>query len=316
MKRILTILAACLSLTANAQRSEILLEKNWKFHRGDADGAHQTIYDDNKWQNVTVPHDWAIYGPFSRDNDLQYKAVVENGETKETWKTGRTGGLPYEGVGWYRTTFDASKIGRTTLIFDGAMSEAQVYVNGEEVIFWPYGYSSFHVDVTDYLTADGKNNTLAVRLENRPSSSRWYPGAGLYRNVHVLSTGDVHIPVSGTQLTTPHVKDEFASVSLKIKVENAGDRLLTYSTVIYGPDGKDVTSNSRTVKYLTGRPIEQTFLVEDPQLWSPETPNLYLARTTIKDGDNVLDIYDTRFGIRTALLERGLGGNTVHDDDA
>lgn len=149
-----------------------MLEKNWKFHRGDAENAQSVVYDDAAWQNVSVPHDWAIYGPFSRDNDLQYKAVIENGETKETWKTGRT-----------------------TLIFDGAMSEAHVYVNGEEVIFWPYGYSSFHVDVTDHLTADGKNNTLAVRLENRPSSSRWYPGAGLYRNVHVLTTGEVYVPV-------------------------------------------------------------------------------------------------------------------------
>lgn len=295
------------SFSAFAQRSEVLLEKNWKFHRGDVENAQDVGYDDSSWQNVTVPHDWAIYGPFSRDNDLQYKAVIENGETRATWKTGRTGGLPYEGVGWYRTTFDASRSGRTTLIFDGAMSEAHVYVNGEEVIFWPYGYSSFHVDVTDRLTADGKDNVLAVRLENRPSSSRWYPGAGLYRNVHVLSTGDTYVPVWGTQITTPHVKDDFASVSLKIKVENAGNRLLTYSTVIYGPDGTEVASGKRDVKYLTGRPIEQTFIVEDPHLWSPETPDLYLARTTLKDGETVLDVYDTRFGIRTVefIPEKG-----------
>ena len=307
MKRILTILTALAALTANAQRSEILLEKNWKFHRGEAEGAHHAVYEDNKWQDVTIPHDWAIYGPFSRDNDLQYKAVFENGEEKATWKTGRTGGLPYEGIGWYRTTFNASKTGRTTLIFDGAMSEARVYVNGKEVIFWPYGYSSFHVDVTDNLTDDGQNNVLAVRLENRPSSSRWYPGAGLYRNVHVLSTGEVHVPVWGTQVTTPHVKDDFASVSLKIKVENAGDRLLKFNTVIYGPDGTPVASNVRETKYLTGRPIEQTFIVNDPQLWSPETPALYTARTTLTEGETVLDVYDTRFGIRTVefIPEKG-----------
>ena len=307
MKKILVVISILASFSAFAQRSEVLLEKNWKFHRGDVENAQDVGYDDSSWQNVTVPHDWAIYGPFSRDNDLQYKAVIENGETRATWKTGRTGGLPYEGVGWYRTTFDASRSGRTTLIFDGAMSEAHVYVNGEEVIFWPYGYSSFHVDVTDRLTADGKDNVLAVRLENRPSSSRWYPGAGLYRNVHVLSTGDTYVPVWGTQITTPHVKDDFASVSLKIKVENAGDRLLTYSTVIYGPDGTEVASGKRDVKYLTGRPIEQTFIVEDPHLWSPETPDLYLARTTLKDGETVLDVYDTRFGIRTVefIPEKG-----------
>ena len=307
MKRILMILIALLSVSAYAQRSEILLEKNWKFHYGDADGAQTVVFDDALWQNVTVPHDWAIYGPFSRDNDLQMVAVKENGEEKATWKTGRTGGLPYEGVGWYRTTFNASKSGRTTLIFDGAMSEAHVYVNGEEVIFWPYGYSSFYIDVTDHLTQDGKNNVLAVRLENRPSSSRWYPGAGLYRNVRVLSTGDVYVPVWGTQLTTPHVKDDFASVSLKVKVENAGERLITYSTVIYGPDGQQVAFNERSAKCLTGRPIEQTFIVENPQLWSPETPNLYVAKTTLKEEDVVLDVYETRFGIRTVefISEKG-----------
>ena len=307
MKRILMILIALLSVSAYAQRSEILLEKNWKFHYGDADGAQTVVFDDALWQNVTVPHDWAIYGPFSRDNDLQMVAVKENGEEKATWKTGRTGGLPYEGVGWYRTTFNASKSGRTTLIFDGAMSEAHVYVNGEEVIFWPYGYSSFYIDVTDHLTQDGKNNVLAVRLENRPSSSRWYPGAGLYRNVRVLSTGDIYVPVWGTQLTTPHVKDDFASVSLKVKVENAGERLITYSTVIYGPDGQQVAFNERSAKCLTGRPIEQTFIVENPQLWSPETPNLYVAKTTLKEEDVVLDVYETRFGIRTVefISEKG-----------
>lgn len=299
LRRLFAAVLLVVSFAASAQRSEILLERNWKFHRGDAENAQTVAYDDASWQNVTVPHDWAIYGPFSRDNDLQYKQVVENGETKATWKTGRTGGLPYEGVGWYRTSFDASKSGRTTLIFDGAMSEARVYVNGKEVIFWPYGYSSFHIDVTEHLTADGKNNVLAVRLENRPSSSRWYPGAGLYRNVHVLSTGNTCVPVWGTQITTPHVKEGFASVSLKTKVQNPGDEVLEFQTVIYGPDGKEVSSNTRSVKYQTGRPIEQTFIVEDPQLWSPESPSLYVARTTLKRGEEVLDVYDTRFGIRT-----------------
>ena len=116
MKRLLTALTVLISFTSFAQRSEVLLEKNWKFHRGDVENAQAVVYDDASWQNVTVPHDWAIYGPFSRDNDLQYKAVFENGEEKATWKTGRTGGLPYEGVGWYRTTFNASKMPSSHLI--------------------------------------------------------------------------------------------------------------------------------------------------------------------------------------------------------
>lgn len=302
MKKILLLFLLLIPIPISAQRSEVLLENNWKFNRGEAENAHAVGYDDSSWQSVSIPHDWAIYGPYNRDNDKQNVAVMENGEMKATLKIGRTGGLPYVGVGWYRTSFDASKSGRTTLLFDGAMSEAHVYVNGKEVVFWPYGYSSFYIDVTDYLTSDGKNNLLAVRLENRPRSSRWYPGAGLYRNVHVLSTGDTYIPVWGTHITTPHVKDNFASVLLKINVENAGKRLLTYNTVIYGPDGNEVTSNTRQVEYITGRPIAQTFIVENPQLWSPEMPNLYTARTTLKDGENVLDVYDTRFGIRVVEI--------------
>ena len=119
-------------------------------------------------------------------------AITQNFETEATVKTGRTGGLPYVGVGWYRTSFDVegfSEEKAVSLLFDGAMSEARVWVNGNESTYWAFVYNSFHCDITDLLNADGKNNTLAVRLENRPESSRWYPGAGLYRNVHLITAG-------------------------------------------------------------------------------------------------------------------------------
>lgn len=159
-----------------AQRTEALLEKNWKFTKGDVPEATQTNFDDSKWETVTIPHDWAIFGPFDRNNDLQEVAVTQDLEKQASVKTGRTGGLPYVGVGWYRTAFDAPADKQGTLVFDGAMSEARVYVNGKEACFWPFGYNSFHCDVTGLLNADGKDNVLAVRLENRPQSSRWYPG--------------------------------------------------------------------------------------------------------------------------------------------
>ena len=216
MKKILFISFSCcilFSLMAKAQRIETLLEKNWKFTKGEVAEAMKPEFDDRKWETVTVPHDWAIFGPFDRSNDLQEVAVTQNFEKKASVKTGRTGGLPYVGIGWYRIRFDAPVNQQTTLVFDGAMSEAHVYVNGQEACFWPFGYNSFHCDVTGLLNKDGKNNTLAVRLENKPQSSRWYPGAGLYRNVRVVSTDKVHVPVWGTQLTTPIVKDEFAKVN-------------------------------------------------------------------------------------------------------
>lgn len=168
----------CLSTGLWAQRTELLLEKNWKFTKGDPSGAADSHFSDSKWTKVRVPHDWAIYGPFDRRNDLQQVAVIQNMETEASLKTGRTGGLPYAGIGWYRTTFSVNSGRQTTLIFDGAMSEAQVYVNGKEACRWPYGYNSFYCDVTPLLHADGKDNVLAVRLQNRPQSSRWYHDLG------------------------------------------------------------------------------------------------------------------------------------------
>ena len=279
MRKTILIFSCCafFALAAMAQRTEALLEKNWKFTKGDVPEATQTNFDDSKWETVTIPHDWAIFGPFDRNNDLQEVAVTQDLEKQASVKTGRTGGLPYVGVGWYRTAFDASADKQVTLVFDGAMSEARVYVNGKEACFWPFGYNSFHCDVTGLLNADGKNNVLAVRLENRPQSSRWYPGAGLYRNVRLVTTERVHVPVWGTQLTTPHVSAEYASVRLRTTIRNAGDADVRISTDIIAPDGKIVARKDNSRKINHGQPFEQNFLINAPSLWSPETPYLYKA---------------------------------------
>ena len=158
MKSALTAAFLICSLTLSAQRTETLLEKDWVFHLGEAPGAERCDCDVSSWENVVIPHDWAIKGPFDVNNDLQTVAVTQNFETVASQKTGRTGGLPYVGVGWYRREFDVSPGKKAELVFDGAMSEARVYVNGKEVGFWPYGYSSFHYDITPYLNADGKEN--------------------------------------------------------------------------------------------------------------------------------------------------------------
>lgn len=302
MKNILLFIFSCcalFSLTAMAQRTETLLEKNWKFTKGDPPRAMQTDFDDTQWQAVTIPHDWAIYGPFDRSNDLQEVAVTQNFEKHASVKTGRTGGLPYVGIGWYRTAFDAPAGKQVTLVFDGAMSEARVYVNGREACFWPFGYNSFHCDVTPFLNADGKRNILAVRLENKPQSSRWYPGAGLYRNVRLVATESVHVPVWGTQLTTPHVSADYASVRLLTIVEGVGDRPVRLLTDIISPDGKVVATKDNTRKINHGQPFEQNFLVDAPSLWSPETPYLYKAISRIYVDGKQVDEYTTRFGIRS-----------------
>lgn len=289
----------CLVLNLHAQRSEYLLEKGWKFTKGEVSNAEMPAFNDAKWETVDIPHDWAIFGPFDKNNDLQNVAVTQNFETQASLKTGRTGGLPYVGIGWYRTTFHSTPGKQTTLIFDGAMSEARVFVNGKEACFWPCGYNSFYCDVTSLVNEDGKNSTLAVRLENRPQSSRWYPGAGLYRNVHVVTTEKIYVPVWGTQITTPYVKDEYASVCLRTTILNAEKTELTVVTDIIDADGQVVSTKTNKGVINHGQPFTQNFIVERPKLWSPETPVLYKAVSKIYSGDTLLDTYSTRFGIRT-----------------
>ena len=195
------------------------------------------------------------------------------------------------------------------------MSEARVYVNGKEACFWPFGYNSFHCNVTPFLNKDGKSNTLAVRLENRPQSSRWYPGAGLYRNVHLIVTEKVHVPVWGTQITTPHVSKEFAAVRLQTKIDNAGEKTqIRVETDILDPDGKVVTRKENTSRINHEQPFEQNFIIDAPELWSPESPSLYKAVSKIYADDKLVDTYTTRFGIRSIeyIADKGFYLNGEH----
>lgn len=298
-----------------SSRVETSLKDGWRFHRGEADGAFMPAYDDSGWDKVSVPHDWAITGPFSIENDLQNVQIVQNMETKASLKTGRTGGLPYVGIGWYRTEFSVPDGMTAELLFDGAMSEARVYVNGHEVCFWPYGYSPFHCDVTPYLNKSG-SNVLAVRLENLPFSSRWYPGAGLYRNVHLLCTSaKAHIPVWGTFVSTPSVHKDMASVSLGISLISDKENIdIEYHTDIISPEGEKVASRRSVALYHKGDSHVQKFLVKEPKLWSPEHPYLYKALTRILVDGVVTDEYETRFGIRSVefIPEKGFYLNGEH----
>lgn len=291
MKKV-TWLALVVAFAASAQRDVTTLNEGWQFTKG-------VPTADTKWQTVRVPHDWAIYGPFDRANDLQTVAVEQNGETEKTEKTGRTGGLPFIGKGSYRTTFEVpDTAGRAvTLVFDGAMSNAHVKVNGKEVAFWPYGYNSFYVNLGDNVKPG--ENLLEVDLENFEKASRWYPGAGLYRNVHVVNTSRLHIPTWGTYVTTPKVSKEYASVRLEMKIDGAtkGEKV-TVTTDILDPQGKVVATDT-SIYHAHGQKFAQNFLVNTPELWSHSSPSLYTARTTLSVDGRQLDNYDTRFGIRS-----------------
>lgn len=292
----LAAVALSATFTASAVRSQRSL-KQWDFSR-----------DSLKWDKVTIPHDWAIYGPFDRNNDLQKVTVEQNGETEATWKTGRTGGLPYVGKGYYKTTFElADTTGLSTdLLFDGAMSHARVYVNGKKVAYWPYGYNSFYVNL-DGVARPGVN-TVEVSLENPPESSRWYPGAGLYRNVHLLQTDRVHIPVWGTYLTTPQVSKDYATVRLVTEVSGVEKRgKVNLKTEIKDPQGRTVATAQGDFYAYPGVPFTQNLRVERPDLWSPENPALYTAETTVSRDGRVCDTYSTRFGIRSIEYVAGDG---------
>lgn len=315
------LICICSHASGQETRHETIL-KEWDFRHGhDIEAA-------DGWEKVNVPHDWAIKGPFDRSHDLQTVAVVQNGEDIATEKTGRTGGLPYMGKGSYRRTLEIPEGGlegqRHLLLFDGAMSEAQVYVNGEKVCFWPYGYNSFHIDITENLNEG--TNVLAVMLENRPQSSRWYPGAGLFRKVRHLTMPEVHVPVWGTYITTPYVGKEYASVSVRTEIDGLDENMpVTLRTAIIDPQGRTVAERTDTRRIINGE-IEQILTVETPELWSPETPFLYHAETeiytggsidtdwdmarpaiSISHGSDLCDKVSTRFGIRSIEIRPDKG---------
>ena len=287
-------------------RNEFLLEKGWKFMREDRPEFADPSWDDRRWQTVTVPHDWAIYGPFSEKNDLQSVAISQDGQTEAMAHSGRTGGLPFVGVGWYRTTFEIPSFSegkRVSLLFDGAMSHARVFLNGHEVGYWPYGYNSFYLDVTEAVLP-GRKNTLAVRLENLPESSRWYPGAGLYRNVHVIVTEGAHIPVWGTYITTPTVRESFAKICVRTSIslpEGADPSAYSLTTSVWNPNQQKIVEQTTSLSQLAynGGMVSQEFIVREPTLWSPDMPALYKAEHRLYEGDQLRDLYTTPFGIRS-----------------
>lgn len=295
-----------------AQRTERQLEKGWKFTRLDDAQFARADYNDAKWKNVTVPHDWAIYGPFSIDNDKQNTAIAQDGQTQAMEHAGRTGGLPFVGTGWYRLSFEVPEFKdnkRCTLVFDGAMSHAQVYINGEKAVYWPYGYNTFYVDATPFLKKGAKNE-LAVRLENQNESSRWYPGAGIYRNVHLIVTEDAHVPVWGTQVVTDEIGSDYARISQKTDLEvPAGKSLKNYTLVteIKDATGRVVAQNRCSAESAKAQHYTQQFVVENPQLWTVDTPNLYTSESRIYEGSTLKDTYTTTFGIRQVKLEAGKG---------
>ncbi|MFD0990981.1 beta-galactosidase GalB [Mariniflexile jejuense] len=279
------------------------LDANWKFHKGAIENAFQVNFNDSKWETVTVPHDWAIKGPFDKDIDKQVVAITQNGEKVASEKTGRTGSLPHIGTAWYRNKFTLpknSKNKKIILLFEGAMSEPQVYLNGKKIGEWAYGYSYFYFDVSEVIQ-EGEN-TLAVQLTNEAFASRWYPGAGLYRKVSLIVKNKESINQWGTFITTPFVTSNEAKVNVKTKVSVPNSRLIT---TIFDAEGNKVTTLESSLSF--GNEFDQNIKVDKPKLWSPETPYLYTAVSQLFVDSQLRDEVSTRFGIRDIKYEANKG---------
>ena len=285
---LLTLALATSAITASAQRSTVNL-KTWQFSR-----------DSVNYKPVTIPHDWAINGPFDKKWDLQFVAIVQNGETEKTEKSGRSGALPWIGRGFYKTTVDLKKLPKTAILeFDGAMADPHVYINGKLAGHWAYGYNAFRVDAAPYLKK-GKNE-ISVSLNNREESSRWYPGGGLYRPVQLVTNADAAtINPWGCYFRTESIGDGKAEVSICTNINNV-DKTLSIENQLVDAAGKvvaqfkygDFDAQGNVVKKLT---------VDNAQLWSPETPYLYKLVTRLYRNNRLIDQTQQKVGIRTVRV--------------
>ena len=286
-------------------RSVEELKYDWYFKKDSTVNGASLNLSLKNWQKITIPHDWAIYGPFDKNNDLQTVKILEDGETKTSQKTGRTGGLPHIGTAWYRKelTFNPTdKNKKISVEFEGAMSNAQVYLNNKWIGEWPFGYSSFYFDITENINWKGEN-ILAVKLTNHPESSRWYPGAGIYRKVNLIKTNKQHINHWGTFVQTKSINNNQAQIIITTETTNANG--LELKTVIYDKFGKQVNEISSRIPQ-TGK-NSQNIIVNNPHLWSANNPNLYVTKSFLFDDGKIVDQFETTFGIREINFEPNTG---------
>jgi len=279
--RILLIFLCALPLFAvdavrNAERRQDFND-GWRFLKGDAPGADTPAFHDSSWRALRLPHDWAIEGPFD-----------------SKWNP-HTGGLPISGTGWYRKHFtvaDSLRDRYLSVEFDGAMMNSRVWLNGHELGGRPYGYIGFSFDLTPYLHYGLEENVLAVRLTPEENSSRWYPGAGIYRNVWIEVTGPVHVARWGTYVTTPNVSDASAIVQVKTELRNRGNQetRMVLRTSVVDAVGRQVARQTNDAAIGAGgtQSVATTLAVPRPQRWDIEHPYLYTLVSEVMDGARVV----------------------------
>lgn len=286
------VISACFlfapAITAQADRQVTGFNCDWRFIKGEQPAeAAQADYDDSAWQSVTVPHDWAITGPFNPD---------EHGFAAK---------LPWKGVGWYRKTFalDPADAGRRVYLdFDGVMAFPEVFINGRLAGQWDYGYMSFRVDATDFVKFD-QPNIVAVKVDTRRQGTRWYPGAGIYRKVTLTICDPVHIANWGVFVTTPEIADKQATVAVATTLENHTQNAseVSYRISIKDPKGKVAASEKGQVSVAAGQSgeFEKKLTAGKPVRWDITDPKLYTVQVAIEQDGKTIDSQTVPFGIRT-----------------
>jgi beta-galactosidase len=277
-------------------RQRLSFDEQWRFTRGDPSGAERSNFDDLTWGILNLPHDWSIAGAFSQDNP-----------------SGGGGGYLPGGVGWYRKTFSLAQTDQGKMVsieFDGAYKNCNIWINGHPLGFHPYGYTSFAYDLTPFLIPE--KNVLAVRVDNsQQPDARWYTGSGIYRHTWLVITSPLHVAHWGTYVTAPFVSETRALVSVRTRLRNEGplERSCKLLTEILDADGHVVASNevNHPVAPVQEHEALQFMQVSQPRLWSLEEPYLYRAHNTLSVGDEVVDDYDTPFGIREIGFDANRG---------
>ena len=312
------------SKTVQLSQRKMSFNDDWKFKLvnkydiyDDSVQAEGPEYDDSGWDDVDLPHDWSIYQEFENQNGVRPNQ----------------GGLA-GGVGWYRKSFTLSddfKDKTISIQFDGVQMISQVWVNGQTFDDWKQylGYVTFSYDITDYLHFDGQENVIAVKVQTSNSSSRWYSGSGIYRNVWLVATDKVHVADNGVYVTTPLEKivnsagesygkyEEIvdpakAGVDIQTEISNDAEETagnITLKSTVYDKEGDVVSTQTENVEIPAGQTetIAQSVDVENPKLWSTDSPNLYWVRTEVISDGEVIDETDTRFGIRYIALDSDTG---------
>ncbi len=279
-------------------REIVIFDFDWRFKQGDKKNWSNPNFNDSAWQGVQTPHDWSIEGPFDQNNPSRDRGAY----------------LP-TGIAWYRKTFNLPEEDmerRIFILFDGIYRNSEVWINGKHLGNRPDGYISFFYEITKHLHYGKEKNVIAVRVDNQNQpASRWYTGSGIYRHVRLVKTGHIHIPIWGVYLTTQKITQNTAEIHLKTDIENyeSKDYTVHLETSIIDARGNKIDESSKKIKLNANSTnhAEQVITLRNPQLWSPDHPNIYHAETQIILDERTMDTYSTSFGLRTFRFDPDKG---------